>query len=51
MLSSNENFDKLISHSHGAEQVSINVADLDLSAFRRPNKDEHKEIKSRPAGL
>jgi len=46
-----ENFDKLISHSHGAEQISINVADLDLAAFRRPNKDEHKEVKSRPAGL
>lgn len=45
-----ENFDKLISHSHGVGQVSINVADLDLAAFRRPNSIQYKEIKTKPAG-
>jgi hypothetical protein len=45
------NFDKMISHSHGGGQISINVADLDLAAFRRPDKVEYKEVKTKPAGL
>jgi len=46
-----ENFDKMISHSHGGGQISINVADLDLAAFRRGDKDEYKGVKTKPAGL
>lgn len=46
-----ENFDKLISHSHGVGQVSINVADLDLAAFKRSSKSVYKEVKTKPAGL
>lgn len=45
------NFDKMISHSHGAGQISINVADLDLAAFKRPSKVEYKDVKTKPAGL
>ena len=45
-----ENFDKLISHSHGVGQISINVADLDLAAFKRPNFIQYKEVKTKPAG-
>ena len=45
------NFDKMISHSHGGSQISINVADLDLAAFRRADKVDHKEVKTKPAGL
>jgi hypothetical protein len=45
------NFDKLISHSHGSGQISINVADLDLAAFRRPSIVKNKEVKTKPAGF
>ena len=40
----------LISHVHGSDQISINMADLDLAAFRGEVKT-YKEIKSIPAGL
>lgn len=40
---------KLISHSHGSDQISINIADIDLAAFRR-KKRTYKEIKAKPAG-
>jgi hypothetical protein len=43
-------YHRLISHVHGSDQISINMADLDLAAFRREAKS-HKEIKSKPAGL
>lgn len=43
-------YHRLISHVHGSDQISINMADLDLAAFRREVKT-YKEIKSRPAGL
>ena len=45
-----ESFDRLIAHSHGNEQISINIADLDLKAFRR-NKRKYKNVKYSPAGL
>ena len=44
-----ESYDRLISHAHGTDQISINLADLDLAAFRRPLK-KYKEVKSKPAG-
>ncbi|MBX9798901.1 MAG: hypothetical protein K2Y13_05515 [Burkholderiaceae bacterium] len=44
------NFDRMISHAHGVDQISINVADLDLAAFRRSHK-EYKQVKTKPAGL
>ena len=28
-------FDRLISHSHGSNQISISTADIDLAAFKR----------------
>ena len=43
-------YHRLISHVHGSDQISINMADLDLAAFRR-NTKTYKEIKSKPAGL
>jgi len=43
-------YHRLISHVHGSDQISINMADLDLAAFRRELK-AYKEIKSKPAGL
>jgi len=43
-------YHRLISHVHGSDQISINMADLDLAAFRRRVKS-YKEIKTRPAGL
>ena len=45
-----EHFDRLISHAHGSDQISINVADLDLAAFRRDHRT-HKPVKKRPAGM
>ena len=46
-----EQFHRLISHAHGVDQISINVADLDLAAFRRKSHKKLKEVKSKPAGL
>ena len=45
-----EHFDRLISHAHGTDQISINVADLDLAAFRRKHKI-YKPVKKKPAGM
>ena len=45
-----EHFDRLISHAHGSDQISINVADLDLAAFRRKHKT-YKPVKKKPAGM
>lgn len=45
-----EHFDRLISHAHGSDQISINVADLDLAAFRRREK-MYKPVKKKPAGM
>jgi len=45
-----ESFDKLVSHAHGKDQISINVADLDLAAFIRKSNTEYKAIKTKPAG-
>jgi hypothetical protein len=36
--------------THGNNQISINVADLDLAAFSRKSSKKHLEIKSKPAG-
>jgi hypothetical protein len=44
-----ESFDRLISHAHGTDQISINIADLDLYAFHRKVK-KRKKIKTPPAG-
>jgi len=46
-----EPFDRMISHSHGVGQVSINVADLDLAAFKRKSNKKYKDVKTRPAGM
>ena len=45
-----EQYDRMISQSHGVGQVSINVADLDLAAFRRKENKEFKAVKTKPAG-
>ena len=45
-----EPYDRLISHAHGTDQISINVADLDLAAFKRRSTKPRKKIKSKPAG-
>jgi hypothetical protein len=45
-----EPYDRLISHAHGTDQISINVADLDLAAFKRRSTKSRKKIKSKPAG-
>ncbi|AZP11212.1 reverse transcriptase domain-containing protein [Undibacterium parvum] len=45
-----EHFDRLVSHAHGVDQISINVADLDLVAFRREHKS-FKPVKTKPAGF
>ncbi len=45
-----ERFDRLISHSHGSEQISISTADIDLAAFTRKVK-QYKAIKTKPAGV
>lgn len=43
-------YHRLISHVHGNDQIAINMADLDLAAFKRKVKT-YKEVKSKPAGL
>lgn len=45
-----ENYHKLISHAHGANQIAISTADIDLAAFRRKVK-EYKKTKAQPAGF
>lgn len=45
-----EKHHRLISHAHGVDQISINVADLDLAAFKRTTV-KHREVKDPPAGL
>lgn len=45
-----EPYERLISHAHGNDQISINVADLDLAAFKRKSKKKLKAIKTKPAG-
>lgn len=45
-----ESYERLISHAHGGDQISINIADLDLAAFRRTIK-EYKKVKYKPAGM
>lgn len=45
-----EHFERLISHSHGSDQISINVADLNLAAFKDKHID-HKKVKTKPAGF
>lgn len=46
-----QQYDRLISHSHGVGQISINVADLDLAAFNRKTVKKRKEVKTKPAGM
>ena len=43
-------YDRLISHSHGGNQISISTSDLDLAAFKRKTR-LYKEIKAKPAGM
>ncbi|NTU74112.1 hypothetical protein HGB07_08285 [Candidatus Roizmanbacteria bacterium] len=43
-----EHHDRLISHVHGSDQISISVSDLDLAAFKR-KIGKYKEVKSPPA--
>lgn len=43
-----EHYDRIISHVHGNDQISINIADLDLAAFKRESRN-HKEVKKKPA--
>ncbi len=45
-----EQYHRLISHAHGSEQISINVADLDLAAFKRKTVPTRRKIKTKPAG-
>lgn len=45
-----QSYDKMISHSHGGEQIAINMADIDLAAFRRSTR-KHREVKYKPAGM
>ncbi|MEZ9999579.1 reverse transcriptase domain-containing protein [Vibrio lentus] len=45
-----ESYHKLISHTHGANQIAISTADIDLAAFRRKVK-EYKKTKTQPAGF
>ncbi len=49
-----ERHHRLISHAHGMDQISINIADLDLQLdkFDRPESKSgvHKHIKTPPAG-
>lgn len=44
-----QQYDRLISHVHGVGQISINMADIDLAAFKRKVK-KYKEVKAKPAG-
>ena len=43
-----EQYDRMISHVHGSDQISICVSDLDLAAFKRKTKN-FKEVKTPPA--
>jgi hypothetical protein len=45
-----EQYDRLIAHVHGSDQIAINVADLDLAAFKRKRNRKLKSIKTAPAG-
>lgn len=45
-----ENYDRIISHVHGNDQISINIADLDLAAFNRESR-VYKEVKKKPANF
>lgn len=45
-----EQYDRIISHVHGNDQISINIADLDLAAFKRKSR-KHKEVKKKPANF
>jgi hypothetical protein len=45
-----EQYDKLISHVHGVGQISINMADIDLAAFKRIQKS-YRKVKAKPAGV
>jgi len=45
-----EQYHRLISHAHRSEQISINVADLDLAAFKRKASRKHRKNKTKPAG-
>ncbi|WP_417441327.1 RNA-directed DNA polymerase [Idiomarina sp.] len=45
-----QSYDKIIAHVHGAGQIAINMADIDLGAFTR-SYTKYKEIKSQPAGF
>lgn len=45
-----EHYDRIISHVHGNNQVSINIADLDLAAFKRVTRN-YREVKKKPANF
>jgi hypothetical protein len=45
-----EQYDRIISHVHGNDQISINIADLDLAAFKRESR-KYKEVKKKPANF
>ena len=45
-----EPYHRLISHVHGTGQIAINMADIDLAAFKRKT-NKYKKIKTKPAGL
>lgn len=44
-----EPYERLITHTHGSNQIAINVADIDPHAFTREHKT-HKKRKTKPAG-
>jgi len=52
-----EPYDRLIAHSHGVNQIAINMADIDLAAFTRrtvkvkKKASARKEVKTKPAGM
>ncbi len=45
-----ESYNRLICHVHGSEQIAINMADIDLTVFKKKSK-KSKEVKTRPAGM
>ncbi|MBB1425620.1 hypothetical protein H5181_04005 [Shewanella sp. SG44-2] len=45
-----EPYERLITHVHGANQIAINVADIDPHAFTREHKT-YKKRKAKPAGF
>ena len=45
-----ERYDRLISHAHGSQQISISTADIDLAAFTRKIK-KYRAVKTKPAGV